>query len=207
MAGDDTFCGQCGAPVEADLPETEPEWSTTAPTQADAVRACPSGHLNPPENVFCATCGHEIAPPASSPAAAVQSHPLRGVAVAAVVLVVAVGSILALTRTEPDSTAPTEDAALRDDTTTTSPTDACIDEITAWLEYVTQPGASVMDAAAEYGIQSPGYEMVTDAWESWNSNLYQVGRDEAAYRAVLVIETQCAGQLGQGYEPGHMPQN
>lgn len=205
MADDDAFCGRCGAAVEADLPVTEPAWATAAPTEADATRACPSGHPNPPENAFCATCGYEIATPASSPTRTVQSHPLRGVAAAAVVMLVVVGVILMLTRTTNDSPAPIEDVAMEGTTNTTiSRTNLCQVQMLAWVDYTTQPGNSIMDVAAEFGIQSPEWVIANEAWETFQSNRLQVGRDQATQDAIDLIETGCTN-LGDRFVPGRLP--
>lgn len=204
MGIEEVFCGRCGAPSEADLLSSDPEWAKEEPTPA-AAACCPAGHENPGGNAFCAVCGAPIAPITITSSPTASGHPLRGVAIAAVAVLLVVGGILLMTRRDTDSTSSPDRTAVHEATTTSAPEDACIREISAWLAYVTSPGASLTDAAAEYGIQSSGYQMVEDAWQSWNANVYRVGRDEAAHRVDALIATQCGGQLGQGYEPGHMP--
>lgn len=202
MADDDAFCGRCGAAEEADLPTTEPEWAVTAPTGADIAPACPQGHLNPPENAFCATCGAEIVTSTPAATSVANSHPLRGVAFAAVAVIVVVAGILLTTRTDDNaSTSPVDST----DTATTIPIEnLCQVQMLAWLDYTTQPGNSIMDVAAEFGIESPEWVIVNEAWEQFQGNLFQVGRDQATQDAIDLIETGCTN-LGDRFVPGSLP--
>jgi hypothetical protein len=65
MIADDLFCGDCGAPFEADLFPSDPEWAKDP--IPDAGPACPNGHPNPPGNDFCAACGSRLVSPTTVP--------------------------------------------------------------------------------------------------------------------------------------------
>jgi hypothetical protein len=88
-------------------------------------------------------------------------------------------------------------------TTTLSIESICEQELSSWLEYVTGPGGSVMDGAAEFGLQSPSFVLLREVWATFQGAVYQVGVDDASAQAQDQLATGCA-TLGDTYEPGHM---
>lgn len=163
---------------------------------------CPDGHAMEAPDAFCGVCG---APPASGPPTERSGrfgHPLVGVALAGIAAAAVVIAIILLAG-EPDET-PVESADPAETTTSMPIENLCQVQMLAWLDYTTQPGNSIMAVAAEFGTESPEWAIVTQAWEEYRGNLFQVGRSDATQLAIDLIETGCTN-LGDRFVPGSLP--
>ncbi len=132
----------------------------------------------------------------------------RNLALAGVALVLVCGAIIAWSSRGPDessseSFADADEDLAAETTTALDPDEICIEELSAWLPWVTGPG-STLDAAAEWGMQGEEYQIVLDGWSEYQRQLYLVGSDEASGLAYGVIARGCRA-MTYDYEPGHFP--
>ena len=173
------------------------------------TNTCTNGHPNPAANEFCGTCGAQLSEERAAVGPERRGHRSRatiaawlGVAATAV----AVAGFVVATRGGSTQDQDREDGDQAGSITTTTLTieSMCERELAAWMDWVTTPGNTLMDAGFEYGTSSPSFKVLQDTWSEYQRGLYTVGTDEAGANALDVLVRGCAN-LGANYEPGHMP--
>lgn len=216
MLHGDAFCGQCGAPPTPEAPPPpSPPGETTPEAERMPALACPEGHANPEGNLYCGTCGAMLtmtAPPedtvgerAGAPATASKDRSTRRIWIGVGLVAVAIAAVVVVSNRDSgsDPSSDDSDSYVEEATTTTLISDLCTEELSQWMPYVTGPG-SLTDAMAEFGAQAPEVAIIRDAYLKFNSNLYQVGRDDASNASYDLLAQECV-TLGDRYEPGHLP--
>ena len=132
----------------------------------------------------------------------------RTLAIGALVLVVLCGAFMFLVSRDSGSDAGSDS----DDTTyedvedsvpALTPEDLCVQELSDWMPWVTGLG-SPMDAGAEWGMGSEEYQIIMGSWQTYNANLYKVGKDQASDMAYDAVANGCSN-MTHDYIPGHQP--
>jgi hypothetical protein len=149
------------------------------------------------------------APIEAAPLGGVTSSYYRNLAIGAVALLVVCGGLMFFSSRgggSDSSSSSSDDSEYADVTTTLpelTPEDFCVLELSDWMPWVTGPG-SPMDAMAEWGAGAEEYQIIMSAWQTYNGNLYRIGKDEASDMAYDTVEAGCS-TMTYDYTPGHTP--
>jgi len=144
---------------------------------------------------------------AGPPTIGVSTGYYRNLAIGAAALLVICGGLVFVSSRGGGSDYSSSDDTEYTDVTTTlpelTPEDLCVLELSDWMPWVTGPG-SPMDAMAEWGAGAEEYQIIMSAWQTYNGNLYRIGKDEASDMAYDTVATGCRTMTNE-YTPGHTP--